>query len=89
MKILLDIHHPAHVHFFRNAIEILKQDGHKIIVTARDKDLTLRLLDSYQIPYVCISKESLSKFGLAKELLLRNQKLAKLVRSKRPDVTYP
>jgi len=86
MKILFDIHHPAHVHFFRNAIRVLKQDGHKIIVTARDKDLTLRLLDTYQIPYVCISKESESKSGLVKELLSRNRKLARLVRSKRPDV---
>jgi predicted glycosyltransferase len=86
MKILFDIHHPAHVHFFRHAIRILKQSGHEIIVTARDKDITLRLLDSYQIPYVCISKESRSKSGLARELLSRNRKLAKLVRAKRPDV---
>lgn len=86
MKVLLDILHPAHVHFFRNAIEILRQDGHQVIVTSRDKDLTLRLLDLYQIPYVCISKEAESKGGLVKELLSRNRKLTKLVRSERPDV---
>jgi predicted glycosyltransferase len=86
MKILLDILHPAHVHFFRNAIEKLEKQGRHIIVTSRDKDLTLKLLDLYQIPHVCISREAKSKTGLVRELLSRNWRLAKLVRSEQPDV---
>jgi predicted glycosyltransferase len=86
MRILFDILHPAHVHFFRNAIKLIIKDGHKVIVTARDKDLTLKLLDLYRIPYLCISKEAQSKVGLARELLSRNRRLLTLVKSEQPDV---
>ncbi len=51
MKILIDMGHPAHVHFFRNAIRELESKGHRVKVTARDKDVTLRLLDACKIPY--------------------------------------
>lgn len=86
MRILFDILHPAHVHFFRNAIEILKEKGHQVTVTARDKDLTIRLLNTYRIQCVCISHEAGSKLGLARELLLRNLRLARIVRRLEPDV---
>jgi len=86
MKILLDILHPAHVHFFRNAIADLHRQGCKVVVTARDKDLTLRLLDLYGIDYDCISREASSKMGLAWELLSRNAKLAGIVRREKPHV---
>lgn len=86
MKILLDILHPAHVHFFRNAIAELRQQGCEVVVTARDKDLTLRLLDLYGIGYNCISHEASSKKGLVWELLSRNVKLAKIVCRVKPQV---
>ncbi|MGE0683280.1 MAG: DUF354 domain-containing protein [Candidatus Binatia bacterium] len=86
MKILLDILHPAHVHFFRNAITELRRQGCEVIVTARDKDLTLRLLNLYGIGYDCISREASSKKGLAWELLSRNVKLAQIVRREKPQV---
>lgn len=52
MRILFDMGHPAHVHFFKNAIWELEKRGHEVKVTARDKDVTLQLLDAYKIPYV-------------------------------------
>jgi predicted glycosyltransferase len=51
MKILIDMGHPAHVHFFKNAIRELERLGHAVAVTARDKDVTLKLLEAYKIPY--------------------------------------
>jgi hypothetical protein len=51
MRVLIDIGHPAHVHFFKNAIAELLKQGHAVSVTARDRDVTLRLLDAYKIPY--------------------------------------
>ena len=86
MKILLDILHPAHVHFFRNALTELRQQGYEVVVTARDKDLTLRLLDIYGIDHECISREASSKKGLVWELISRNAKLAKIVRREKPHV---
>ncbi len=86
MKVLVDILHPAHVHFFRNALYGLVHAGHEVLVTARDKDITLRLLDLYGIEYECISREASTRGGLMKELLARNFRMARLVRGRRPDV---
>ena len=52
MRLLFDMGHPAHVHFFKNAIWELQKQGHEIKITARDKDVTLQLLDAYKIPYI-------------------------------------
>jgi len=46
MRILIDIGHPGHVHYFKHFIKIMKGKGHEILVTARDKDVTLNLLDN-------------------------------------------
>jgi predicted glycosyltransferase len=36
MKVLIDMGHPAHVHFFKNTIWELEKRGHEVKVTARD-----------------------------------------------------
>lgn len=52
MKILVDVGHPSHVHFYRNAIAELKNRGHEVLVTARDKEVVFQLLKAYGIPYL-------------------------------------
>ena len=52
MRILIDIGHPAHVHYFRNFIDIMEQKGHRILVIAKDRNITHALLDHYKIRYV-------------------------------------
>ena len=52
MRILVDLNHPAHVHLFRNAILEWRKQGHEVLITARDKDLTLQLLQLYRLNYV-------------------------------------
>jgi predicted glycosyltransferase len=52
MKIFIDIGHPAHVHYIKNFIFKMKQNGHSIFITARDKEVVFSLLDYYSIPYV-------------------------------------
>lgn len=56
MKILLDIGHPAHVHYFRHFINLMKAEGHDFIITARDKDVTHILLEKFNINYVSRGK---------------------------------
>jgi predicted glycosyltransferase len=86
MKVLLDILHPAHAHFFRHAIRLLESAGHEVMITARDKDLTLQLLARFGFPYHVISREAPSRAGLAGELLARDVRLAQVARRWRPDV---
>jgi uncharacterized protein len=51
MRILFDIGHPAHVHLFRIARQILKQEGHDVFCIARNKEITRKLLELYEIDY--------------------------------------
>lgn len=52
MRILFDIGHPAHVHYFRNLIKWLDKEKGETLVLARDKEMTYDLLHSYNIPFI-------------------------------------
>lgn len=85
MRFLIDIGHPAHVHFFRNVIAGLRQGGHEVRVSARDKDVTLRLLRLYGIEHTVLSSAARTPSGLYAEYLIRLFRLLRLVRSFKPD----
>lgn len=86
MRILIEIGHPAHVHFFKNAINIWKTNGHELLVVSRDKEMTNYLLNAYRINAICISKAGHGAVGLFKEMLLRNFRLWQLARRFKPDI---
>jgi predicted glycosyltransferase len=86
MKILVDVTHPAHVHFFKYAIGEWNARGHQTIITSRDKDLTLYLLDCYEFHHTRLSCARKGVVGLASEMLERGRKLWGIVRSERPAV---
>ena len=52
MKILLDINHPAYFHFFREFILRAREEGHRLLITSRDKDCLIDLFRAYDIPYI-------------------------------------
>jgi predicted glycosyltransferase len=52
VRILIDIGHPAHVHYFRNLAKNLIAKGWDVLFTTRDKEVTLALLDHYGFQYV-------------------------------------
>ena len=85
-KILVDVTHPAHFHFFRPAMQIWQEKGYELTVVARDKDVTLQLLDHYQFDYTVLSKARRGLVGLGLELFEHEGRLLKLIRKKRPDV---
>ena len=49
MKILFDLGHPAHVHYFKNLIKVLEKNGNQIMIIARKKDVTHNLLKIYKM----------------------------------------
>jgi uncharacterized protein len=88
MRILVDIGHPAHVHYFRNAINILKEKGHEFLITTRDKEVTLDLLKQYGFDYVCTGK---NKAGSLRKLLtmFRNDRVIYREAKKfKPDIFF-
>lgn len=87
MKVLIDIVHPAHVHFFRNLHAQLLEEGHDVLVVGRDKDVTLDLLEAYGIPHLVHGRSGhRSMLGQAKELVGRDLFLARQARRFRADV---
>ena len=68
MRILIDILHPAHVHFFRNFYEVMAGRGHELTITARDKDRSVDLLEQYGLPYEQISVQKSGGVGLVTEM---------------------
>ena len=87
MKILVDIGHPAHVHFFKNFIKEMDKRGHSFLITARDKDVAKNLLDKYGFEYTIISERngglSDNKFF---ELVKRDYKIFKFAKKFKPDI---
>lgn len=86
MHILCDISHPAHVHFFRNAINAWRERGHQVTIVARDKDITLPLLDEYGYGYRCLSRARRGLAGLALELFEHEGRLCQGFWRNPPDV---
>lgn len=52
MRIVVNIGHPAHVHLFKKVIQILKANGHDVLVTARNKGITLDIM--YKLGIKCV-----------------------------------
>lgn len=86
MRIVIDILHPAHVHFFKNYIQIARARGDEVLVTSRDKDMTLELLNAYGIDHEVISKQRSGTAGLLTEWAGRTRRLYARSRRFRPHV---
>jgi predicted glycosyltransferase/glycosyltransferase involved in cell wall biosynthesis len=58
MRVIVDINHPADVHFFKNFIRGMEERGHTVLITASRKEISYRLLDNYGFLY-----EKLGSYG--------------------------
>lgn len=86
MNILFDINHPAHVHFFKHAIWELEKAGHDCLVTSRQKDVTIELLDEYDIDHITLTTQGSGLTSLAKEWAIRGAKMVNVARKFSPNV---
>ncbi len=66
-RIAIDITHPAHFHFFKNAIRHWQQGGNDVLILSRDKDLTLQLLEEAGLSHRLLSRARVGLAGLAME----------------------
>ncbi len=86
MKIVIDIGHPAHVHYFRNFIKIMKSKGHQFLVIARDRQYVFDLLDAYGIDF--LSRGKGGEGALSKLWYLKKTSVKQYLRARRfkPDL---
>jgi predicted glycosyltransferase len=86
MRLLIDIAHPAHVHFFRNFMRGMASRGHEIRITARDKEVTLALLDAYGFSYTNRGSIQKAVWKKAFDLIRIDARLLRIAKEWRPDL---
>lgn len=86
MRILIDINHPAHVHYFRNFYRIMTSRGHSILVVSRNKEIEHKLLNLYNIPFVNRGRGRTGKISKFLYLIYADVKLLLLALKFKPDV---
>lgn len=86
MNIFVNISHPAHVHFFKNAIKTLSKRGHYVFIGARNKEFAVDLLNAYKMKHVILTDKGRGVFGLVKELLEQQIKISKIITKNRIDI---
>ncbi|KAA3629102.1 MAG: DUF354 domain-containing protein [Bacteroidetes bacterium] len=86
MNFLFDIGHPAHVHLLRNFAARMKNTGHQILFTSRNKPLNIRLLKEFSLPFISIGNVKTGFWQKIAGLFYFNKELYKVARRYKPDV---
>ena len=87
MKVLIEVHHPAHIHFWKYPIRELQARGHQVRMIARDRDVMRRLAEAYDWLDVVTPKRYMqaNSFPLI-EMLHRQWVVAREIYRFKPDV---
>jgi uncharacterized protein len=86
MRVFVTIQHPAHVHFFRNAIAELEAEGHDVQVFAREKEMAVELLRRYDISHEVLAGTASGLSELARVQAIYEARLLRRAIQLKPDV---
>jgi len=86
MNIVVDIGHPAHVHLFKNFMWEMVRRGHRLLITATEKDVATDLLHNYGFDYLSLGSYGNSVIEKAVNIPLMDIKMYRAVRSFKPDI---
>ncbi len=87
MRILIEAHHPAHIHFWKYPIREMQRLGHRVRLIGRDRDVMKRLLEVYDWIEAVIPprRQTRNRFPFL-EMLQRQYLVAREIQRFRPDV---
>ena len=63
----------------------MEKKGHTVLITARNKEITLDLLSKYHFDFIPVGRQKSGKFNLIKEWVLRDLQILKIAREFHPD----
>ena len=86
MKILIDIGHPAHVHYFKHFIASMKNRGHQFIIVAKNRNVTFELLSFYKIKYFPRNDYPKSILGKLLSIPFTDLKIINIAIKTKPDI---
>ncbi len=86
MRIVVDINHPAHVHFFKHFIWTMQKKGHELLITASDKDIACQLLSNLQFAYLNLGRYGKTFLRKLINIPVMDWKLYRAVKHFKPDI---
>jgi uncharacterized protein len=86
MRVIFDIVHPADVLFFLKPMQLMQARGDELLVLSREKDVACELLAGFGIAHRPVSVAGTGRFGLARELAVRDLAVWREARRFRPHV---
>lgn len=82
---MVNMAHPAHVHYFKNFIKEMQNDGHDIRILAFDKEVTFKLLDNYGMNYIKFGRHNKSLMKKLIDIPVGDFKLYEIAKKFDPD----
>ncbi|HOT93595.1 MAG TPA: DUF354 domain-containing protein [Methanoregulaceae archaeon] len=86
MRIVVDINHPAHVHYFKHFVAKMQERGHEVLITASEKEISYRLLDLLGFEYRRLGSYGTTVPQKALNLLRLDYRMYRAVRGFAPDL---
>jgi len=86
VRIIIGVPHPKQVHFWKNIIKNLENDGHEVKIVAWEKDITLYLLDVYGFDYEVIGKNYKGLMKKAYGMFKIDLELFRAAKEFKPDI---
>lgn len=88
MNVLIQLSHPAHFHLYKHVVKNLMNDGHKVFILIKTKDILEDLLQQSGLPYFNILKEAhrKSKLGILWDMLVRDWRMLRFVKKHKIDL---
>lgn len=88
MKVLIDVGHPADVHLFRNFAAQFSSKNNTVIFTARNKEYTYDLLNSYGIKFSKLGNVYSGIVGKLFGLYKFDKQLFNISKEQKPDIFF-
>lgn len=87
MRILIEAHHPAHIHFFKNPVRAWRERGDEVLLLGRDRDVMKQLLAANpHIPaQIVTGARKNGRFPL-REMIARQTAVAEAIHQFRPTL---
>jgi len=86
MRLLIDIGHPAHVHYFKHFAGIMRERGNQIYFSVRDKESAISLMETLDFDFEARGKGGKSAVTKLLKLLPTDIRLYRMARRFRPDI---
>ena len=86
MRFLIDIGHPAHVHYFKHFAQSMIEKQNDVLFICRDKDVAIDLLKYYKFRYISLGKSYPNFYGKIFGLFWFTLKLFFISLKFKPDI---